>query len=97
MLSLLPFSPRAIVPLPLRKKVQVGLAHMESLGVISQLEEPTKWCARMVTAPKKSSAVCICTDFRPLNYYNILREVHPLLKVDETLAQKAGATVFLAS
>ena len=32
-------------------------------------------------------------DFRPLNN-NVLRKVHPLPKVDVTLAQLAGATVF---
>ena len=47
----------------------------------------------MVIVPKKSGAVHICVDFRPLND-NVLREVHPLPKVDETLAQLAGATVF---
>ena len=86
------FTPRN-VPLPLRKKVQDELARMESLGVISRVEEPTPWCAGMVVVPKKSGAVRICVDFRPLND-NVLREVHPLPKVDETLAQMAGATVF---
>ena len=47
----------------------------------------------MVVLPKKSGAVRICVDFRPLNN-NVLREVHPLPKVDEILAQMAGATVF---
>ena len=32
-------------------------------------------------------------DFRPLND-NVLHEVHPLPKVDKTLAQLAGVTVF---
>ena len=86
------FTPRN-VPLPLRKKVQDELARMESLGVISRVEEPTPWCAGMVVVPKKSGTVCICVDFRPLTD-NILRDVHPLLKVDETLAQIVGATVF---
>ena len=85
------FTPRN-VPLTLRKKVQDELSRMESLSVISRVEKPTPWCAGMVVVPKKSSAVCICVDFRPLND-NILREVHPLPKVDETLAQ-VGATVF---
>ena len=86
------FTPRN-VPLPLRKKVQEELTRMESLGVISRVEEPTPWCAGMVVVPKKSGSVRICVDFRPLND-NVLREVHPLPKVDETLAQLAGATVF---
>ena len=35
----------------------------------------------------------ICVDLKPLNS-NVLREVHPLPAVDETLAQLAGAAVF---
>ena len=89
----LPFSPPRNVPLPLRKKVQDELVRMETMGVISRVEEPTQWCAGMVVVPKKSGSVRICVDFRPLND-NMLREVHPLPKVDVTLAQLAGATVF---
>ena len=66
------------VPLPLRKKVQRELAHMESLG------------AGMVAVPNKSGSMRICVDFRPLND-NVLHEVHPLPKVVKILAQLAGA------
>lgn len=86
------FTPRN-VPLPLRQRVRDELTRMESLGVISRVEEPTSWCAGMVVVPKKSGAVRICVDFQPLND-NVLREVHPIPKVDETLAQMTGATVF---
>lgn len=47
----------------------------------------------MVVVSKKSGAVRICVDFQSLND-NVLSEVHPLPKLDETLAQMAGATVF---
>ena len=47
----------------------------------------------MVVVPKKSGSVRICVDFRRLNE-SVLREIHPLPKVDNTLAQLAGATVF---
>ena len=57
------------------------------------METPTPWCAGMVIVPKKSGSVRICVDFRPLNKH-VLREVHPLPKVDETLAQLTGAKVF---
>ena len=66
---------------------------MESLGVIYHADEPTQWCAGMVVVPKKSGAVWICVDFRPLND-SVLRETDPLPKVDHTHAQLAGATVF---
>ena len=43
--------------------------------------------------PKKSGDVCICVDLKPLNE-SVLREVHPLPKVDKTLTQLTGARVF---
>ena len=81
------------VPLPMRKKVKEELICMESLGVISKVEEPTEWCAGMVVVPKKSGSVCICVNFRQLNE-SVLREIHPLPTVDETLAHMSGARVF---
>ena len=80
-------------PLPLPPKVAQELAKMEAKGVISKVDEPTPWCAGMVVVPKKSGNVRICVDLKPLNE-SVLREVHPLPKVDETLAQLSGAKVF---
>ena len=78
-------TPRS-VPLPLRDKVRKELERMESLEVISK-------CAGMVVVPKKNGTLRICVDLKPLNE-SVLRESHPLPKVDETLAQLHGATVF---
>jgi hypothetical protein len=86
------FTPRH-VPLPLRPKVEQELKKMESMEVISKVDEPTEWCAGMVVVPKKSGKICICVDLKPLNE-SVLREVHPLPKVDETRAQLTGARVF---
>ena len=66
---------------------------MENLGVISKIDQPTPWCAGMVVVPKKSGKVCICIDLKPLNS-SVLREIHPLPAVDETLAQLSGAAIF---
>ena len=63
------------------------------MGVISKVQDPTPWCAGMVVVMKKSGAVGICVDLKPLNE-SVLRELHPIPRVDETLAQLAGATVF---
>ena len=57
------------IPLALRPKVQMELQHMESLGVISRVTEPTPWCAAMVVVPRASGAVRICVDMKPLNEY----------------------------
>ena len=61
---------------------------MESLGVILRMETPTPWCAGMVVG-----SVRMCVDFKPFNE-RVLREVHPLPKVNETLTQLSGAKVF---
>ena len=81
------------VPLPFRQKVQDELARMESLGIISKVDTPTPWCAGMVVVPKKDKTVRICVNLKPLNT-SVLRETHPLPKVDDTLAQLTGAKVF---
>ena len=86
------YTPRR-VPLPLRQKVEDELNRMESMGVISKVDSPTPWCAGMVVAPKKSGAIRICVDLKPLNQ-NVMREVHPLPRVDNTLAQLTGAKLF---
>jgi len=63
---------------------------MEANGIISRVTEPTSWCAGMVVVPKKDGSVRICVDLKPLNQ-NVLRGIHPIPKVDDTLA---GATLF---
>ena len=78
------------VALPLHKKVKEGLKRMESLGVISKVDVPTPWCARMVVVPKQDGTVRICM---PLNAH-VLRETHPLPKVNDVLAQLAGAKIY---
>ena len=66
---------------------------MESIGVISKVNEPSAWCASMVAVPKPNGLVRICVDVRPLNQ-NVMRETFPLPTVDDVLAQLNGATVF---
>ena len=39
---------------------------MEVMGVISKVEVPTPWCASMVVVPKKTGAVRICVDLKPV-------------------------------
>lgn len=47
----------------------------------------------VVVVPKKSGKVRICVDLKPLNK-SVMRETYPIPKVDDTLAQLAGAKVF---
>ena len=90
-------TPRALwtprnVPIPLREKVKKELDRMESLGIITKVSVPMSWCAGMVVVPKKSGDVRICVDLKGLNE-SVLRETHPIPKVDVALAQLSGATV----
>ena len=73
------------VPIPLRAKVQAELEYMQSLNVISKVDQPTPWCVGMVVVPKKAGKVRICVNLKPLNE-SVLRETHPLPHVDEILA-----------
>lgn len=63
---------------------------MESNGIITKVEEPIPWCAGMVVMPKMSGEIRVCVDLKRLNE-SVLREVHPLPRVDDILAQLAGA------
>ena len=86
------YTPRR-VPLPLREKVKEELNRMESIGVISKVNEPSAWCAGMVAVPKPNGSVRICVDLRPLNLC-VMRDTFPLPTVDDVLAQLSGATIF---
>ena len=61
--------------------------------MISQVKEPTDWCAGMVVVPKAGGKVRICVDLTKLNQ-NVRREHLMLPSVEQTLAQLGGATVF---
>ena len=81
------------VPIPLLPKVKAELERMQSLGVITPVEEATDWCAGMVVVPKTSGEVRICVDLTKLNE-SVCREIHPMPSVDHTLGQLAGAKWF---
>ena len=66
---------------------------MESIGVISKVQQPTEWCVGMVVVPKANGKVRTCVDLTKLNE-SVQTEQHPLLAVDQTLAQLAGPKVF---
>ena len=74
------------VPIPLLEPVRKELDHMEKMGVISSIHEPTDWCAGMVPVQKKKNGeVCICVDLTRLNE-SVKGDLHPLLIVEQVLA-----------
>ena len=86
------YTPRLVL-LPLRKKVKQELDKMESMGVIEKNNDPTPWCVGMVVVPKRDGKIRICVDLKPLNE-SVLREIYPLPRIDDTLAQLSGAKLF---
>ena len=78
---------------PLFDKVKQELDVMEAQGDISKVQQITPWCTGMVAVKRKNEGVRICVDLKPLNRC-ILRQHHPLLKVDDILGQLTGATMF---
>ncbi|XP_054871220.1 uncharacterized protein K02A2.6-like [Amphiprion ocellaris] len=81
------------VPIPLLGKVKKELERMESMGVISRVEEPTEWCSGMVPVPTKNDSVRICVDLTHLNEA-VCREKYILPSVEQTLGSLFGAKVF---
>lgn len=85
--------PRPIA-IPLRAKAEEALNKMIEDKVIISVKEPTLWVAPMVVVPKPNQeAVRICTDYTELNKY-ILREVHPMSTVEDSLASLGKGKVF---
>lgn len=72
------FTPRNVA-IPLRAKVLEELNWMESLGVISKVNEPTSWCAGL-----KSGDVRLCVYLKAFNE-SVMREAHPIPKVEDSL------------
>ena len=66
---------------------------MEKLGVIRKVDNPTNWCAGMVTVPKSNGKIRICVDLTKLNE-NVCRETYPLPKIDALLGEIGKSTGF---
>ena len=75
----IPYSANSPIPIPhhwkekvkqqLDKDVELGILHKAPLG------EPTEWCMKMVTVPKKDGSPRRTIDFQPINKF-CKREVH---------------------
>ena len=62
---------------------------MESMGIISKVDEPSPWYTGMVVVPKKSGEY-VYVNLKRL-HESVLREVHSLPNVDKTIAQLTSA------
>ena len=62
---------------------------MVSIGIIAKVDVHTPQFASMVIVPKRDRVICISVSLKPPDE-KIPQEVHPLSKVNDTLAQLAG-------
>ena len=96
-------TPRKI-PVCYEAQAKSQLEAMESQGIISRIQEPTKWCAGMVIVPKaavqdaaavpqSSGKLHICVDLTQLNKH-VLRNRHHLPDVNNTLAKLKQSKIF---
>ena len=81
------------VPFALRDGLKEQLDRMESLGVITRVEEPTDWVNSLVVAMKPNGEFRVCMDPRDLNRA-IKREHYIIPTREEIMSQFAGARYF---
>ena len=81
------------IPTALKDKLQSELDNYVNQGILQPVEEPTPWVSSLAIATKKSGALRICIDPRPLNKA-LRRETYHLPVLDEILPDIAQAKVF---
>lgn len=86
------FAPRRI-PIPLMENVKKKLEALVEDDVVEPVDEPTEWCAPLVTVPKPDGDIRLCVDLTHLNK-SVEREIHQMPVVEHTLGQLAGAKIF---
>jgi hypothetical protein len=60
-------TPTRRVPTALKEQFKEELDRLETLGVIARVDKPTPWVSSVVVTMKKSGALRVCIDPKPLN------------------------------
>ena len=82
------------IPFHTRQKVSAELKRLLKLDIIEPVNGPTTWITPIVTVPKpKNDSLRLCLDMRRPNL-SILREKHPIPKLEEVLPNIADAKFF---
>ena len=77
----------------LKDNVKAELCRMEEMGIITTVEQPTKWVNSVVVVRKPNGDVRICLDPVDLNKA-LKREHYPLKTVEEVASSMSEAKVF---
>ena len=86
-------APPRRVPTSLKEKLRKELDRLQQLEVIAPIDEPTPWVSSLAVAVKKSGALRICIDPRPLNTA-LKRERYQLPVLEDILPELSKAKVF---
>ena len=81
------------IPTALKDKFKEELKKLVEQKIISPVDQPTPWVNSVVVTTKKSGALRICVDPRPLNK-TLKRETYPMPILDEILPELSKAKVF---
>jgi len=86
-------APPRRVPTSLKSKLKQELDRLQQLEVIAPIDEPTPWVSSLAVVVKKSGALRICIDPRPLNT-SLKRERYQLPVLEDILPELSKARVF---
>ena len=83
-------APPRRVPASLKGQLKQELDRLQGLGVITPVDEPTQWVSGLAVAVKKTGALRICLDPRPLNTA-LRRERYQLPVLEDILPELSEA------
>ena len=81
------------IPTALKDKFKEELTKLVKEKIIAPVDQPTLWVNSVVVTTKKSGALRVCVDTRPLNKV-LKRETYPMPILDEILPELSKAKVF---
>ena len=81
------------IPYAIQPKVKEALDGLKAQNIIADVDRPTDWVSNLVIVEKKSGALTLCLDPRPLNVA-IKRERHAIPTPGDVQAQLSGMKVF---
>lgn len=86
-------APPRRVPASLKGQLKQELDRLQEIGVVAPVDEPTQWVSGLAVAVKKTGALRICLDPRPLNTA-LRRERYQLPVLEDILPELSEARVF---